>query len=99
MISRTTGLPGEGRGLVMSDLLKYSGIRRDGVPVGGSTASSSAPELTKRLFDRRLGSAIVTDAAGVVVGEIGPHPDTGRRTWWAYDTDTAAAPARESDGD
>jgi YD repeat-containing protein len=69
----------------MGDLLKYSGIRRDGVSVGGSTGRSSASELTRRLFDRRLRSATVTDASGAVVGEIGPHPDTGRRTWWAYD--------------
>ena len=69
----------------MGALLRYSGIRRDGVCVGGSTARNSASELTRRLFVRRLRSATVTDVTGDVVGEIGPHPDHGRRTWWAYD--------------
>lgn len=78
----------------MGDLLKYSGIRRDGVSVGGSTARASASELTRRLFARRLRSATVTDATGDIVGEIGPHPETGRRTWWAFDGSGPTPPRR-----
>jgi hypothetical protein len=71
--------------------LKYSGIRRDNVLVGHSTAHNSASELIQRQFDRRLRSATVTDATGAVVGEVGPHPDTGWRTWWALDAAGAQA--------
>ena len=63
--------------------LRYIGIDRRGRGVAGTLGPrQSLAAHVEELFEKGWQRLEVTDSSGVVAG-IGPHPDTGRRTWWA----------------
>lgn len=64
----------------MSDI-SYKGVTRSGVGVVGVTEKYTPAELAELLFRRRY-RRVVIHRDSEIVGEVGPHRDTGRRTWW-----------------
>jgi hypothetical protein len=78
----------------MATTVHYRGIRRDGVGVGGQLSDPLANWVEAR-FKAGWRKLTVT-YNGEQVGGIAPHPDTGRRIWWA-DADINRDGAR-SDG-
>lgn len=67
----------------MIRVLNYQGITRLGTAVSGSIGSTVTPgEFTRDRFERRW-CVLTVRENGQLVGVIGPHPDTHRRTWWA----------------
>jgi hypothetical protein len=63
-------------------MIAYRGERRSGANVIGRT-SEAAATFVHRAYVNGWRWLEATDDSGEVVGSIGPHPDTGRRIWWA----------------
>lgn len=63
-------------------LLRYEGINRRGRSAGGVTTVEPNPAaLAEKLHDLGWREAkVIRDA--LLVGGVGPHPDTQERTWW-----------------
>jgi hypothetical protein len=60
----------------------WTGTRRDGVSVSGKTETMHNLAGFVRHKFRRGWRSLAISHNGEVVGGIGPHKDTGRRSWW-----------------
>jgi hypothetical protein len=61
--------------------LYWRAERRDGQLVVGWEDQESAAELAERLHRQRCKWATI-EQAGVEIGGVDAHPETGKRTWW-----------------
>lgn len=60
----------------------YKGHLRGGTSVTGDVPQGTAPaSFAQKAFDKRWRDLTIT-RAGIDVGGISIHPDTGRRDWW-----------------
>lgn len=69
---------------VQSKPNRFTGINRSGHGITGSSPDS-ASVIAKRLYDKRVLSARVTNVDGRVVGGVGKNE--GVRVWWAEGND------------
>jgi|GEM_PF-6430719 len=63
----------------------YRGERRDGTAVIGTTTSAPEPFVRNAYLARFRWLDVYAGPidASELVGMVGPHPDTGKRIWWA----------------
>jgi len=62
-------------------VLTYRGINKRGVHVMGSVQVESAAEFAQRKYEAGWTELDAYDGDTEVAG-IGPHADTGNRSWW-----------------
>lgn len=62
--------------------MKWQGVNARGLSTGGSYGSGISPEKLARVKFKAGYRTLEISREGFVVGGIGPHPETGVRTWW-----------------
>lgn len=62
-------------------LVRYEGVNQRGRSIGGATKTEDIADFIEGRFEAGWKNLTV-HLGSKVVGGIGPHPDTQKRTWW-----------------